>query len=167
QQAVLDKALDSFQHAIALKADDPAYHNNYALALARAKKYDDAQAELNKAATLDPPNAGRYYYNLGALLVNSGQMAASEEAFKKAIEANPDYADAQYQYAIALSAKMTVGADGKMIAPPGMAEALQKYLQLAPNGSNAEAAKGMLETLGAKIETNYTNPNAKPPAKKK
>jgi tetratricopeptide (TPR) repeat protein len=167
QQAVLEKSLDAFQHAITLKPDDPAYHNNYALALARDKKYEDAQAELNKAATLDPPNAGRYYYNLGALLVNSGQMAASEQAFKKAIEANPDYADAQYQYAIALSAKMTVAADGKMIAPPGMAEALQKYLALAPTGPNAEAAKGMLETLGQKVETNYTNPNAKTPAKKK
>src|SRR5277367_1964777 len=167
QQAVLEKSLDAFQHAITLKPDDPAYHNNYALALARDKKYEDAQAELNKAATLDPPNAGRYYYNLGALLVNSGQMAASEQAFKKAIEANPDYADAQYQYAIALSAKMTVAADGKMIAPPGMAEALQKYLALAPTGPNAEAAKGMLETLGQKVETNYVNPNAKTPAKKK
>jgi tetratricopeptide (TPR) repeat protein len=170
QQAALDKALEAFQKAIAIKADDPAYHNNYALALARAKKFDDAQAELNKAASLDPPNAGRYYYNLGALLVNSGQMAASEEAFKKAIQANPDYADAQYQYALALSAKMTVGADGKMTGPPEMQAALEKYLALAPTGPNAEAAKALLQQLGATIQTDYSNPNAKkgaPPAKKK
>ena len=31
------------------------------------------QAELKKAAELDPPNAGKYYYNLGAMLVNAGQ----------------------------------------------------------------------------------------------
>lgn len=168
QQALLEKALDSFQHAITLKPDDPAYHNNYALALARDKKFDEAQSELNKAATLDPANAGRYYYNLGALLVNSGQTAASEQAFKKAIESNPDYADAQYQYAVALSAKLSTGADGKVTAPPGMEDALQKYLQLAPTGQYADAAKGMLQMLGAKIETNYTNPNApKTPAKKK
>lgn len=167
QQASLDKALDAYQKAIALKADDPAYHNNYALALARAKKFDEAQAELNKAAQLDPPNAGRYYYNLGALLVNSGQTAASEQAFKKAIESNPDYADAQFQYATALSGRLTTGADGKVTAPPGMQEALEKYLALAPTGQFADAAKGMLQMIGAKIQTDYTNPNAKPAPKRK
>ena len=167
QQASMDKALDAYQKAISLKADDPAYHNNYALALARAKKFDDAQAELNKAAALDPPNAGKYYYNLGALLVNSGQTAASEAAFKKAIEANPDYADAQFQYATALSAKLTTAADGKVTAPPGLQEALEKYLSLAPTGQYAEAAKGMLQMIGAQIQTNYSNPNAKPAPKKK
>jgi tetratricopeptide (TPR) repeat protein len=160
QQAAYDKALEAFQKAITLKPDDPAYHNNYALALARAKKFDDAQAELNKAAQLDPTNAGRYYYNLGALLVNSGQIAASETAFQKAIEANPNYADAQFQYATALSAKLTTGADGKIVAPPGMKEALEKYLELDPNGQFAQAAKGMLQTIGETVQTNYTNPNA-------
>src|SRR5581483_8238350 len=160
QQAATDKALEAFQKAIALRPEDPAYHNNYALALARSKKYEEAQGELNKAATLDPPNAGRYYYNLGALLVNSGQIAASEEAFKKAIEANPNYGDAQFQYATALSAKLTTGADGKITAPPGMKEALEKYLELEPTGQFAEAAKGMLQTIGATIQTNYSNPSA-------
>ncbi|MGD0437550.1 MAG: carboxypeptidase regulatory-like domain-containing protein [Bryobacteraceae bacterium] len=165
QQAALDKSLDAFQKAIALKPDDPAYHNNYALALARDKKFDDAQTELNKAAQLDPPNAGKYYYNLGALLVNSGQTAASEQAFKKAIEANPDYADAQFQYATALSARLTTGADGKVNAPPGMKEALEKYLSLQPTGQFADASKAMLQMIGATIQTDYTNPNA--PKKKK
>jgi tetratricopeptide (TPR) repeat protein len=167
QQAALDKSLDAFQKAIALKPDDPAYHNNFALALARDKKYDDAQTELNKAAQLDPPNAGKYYYNLGALLVNSGQTAASEQAFKKAIEANPDYADAQFQYATALSARLTTAADGKVSAPPGMKEALEKYLGLAPTGQFADAAKAMLQLIGATIQTDYTNPNAPKNPKKK
>ena len=64
QQAPLDKALEAYSKAIALKPDNPAYHNNYALTLAKAKKFDEAQNELNKAAQLDPTNAGRYYYNL-------------------------------------------------------------------------------------------------------
>jgi hypothetical protein len=99
--------------------------------------------------------------------VNSGQTAASEAAFKKAIDANPDYADAQFQYATALSARLTTGADGKVTAPPGLQEALEKYLALAPTGQYAEAAKGMLQMIGAKIQTNYSNPNAKPAPKKK
>jgi len=168
QQASLDKAMEAYQKAIALKPENAAYHNNYALTLAKAKKFDDAQTELNKAAQLDPPQAGRYYYNLGAVFVNNGQAAAAEVAFKKSIETNPDYADAQFQYATALSAKLTTGADGKVIAPDGMKDALENYLRLDPMGQFADAAKGMLQMIGATIQTNYQNPDAKkaPPKKK-
>jgi tetratricopeptide (TPR) repeat protein len=167
QTAALGKAMEAFQKAIELKPDDPAYHNNYALALAKAKKYDEAQAELNKAAQLDPPSAAKYYYNLGAVMVNTGQTDAATAAFKKAIDTDPSYADAQFQYATALSAKMTTGADGKIVAPAGMKEALGKYLELQPNGQFAEAAKGMLQVIGATIQTDYSNPNAKKSTKKK
>jgi len=53
---------ESYQKAITIKPDDAAYHNNYALVLAKAKKYDEAQSELTKAAQLDPPQAGKYYF---------------------------------------------------------------------------------------------------------
>jgi tetratricopeptide (TPR) repeat protein len=167
QQAALDQALDAYQKAIALKPDEAPYHNNYALALAKAKKIEEAKAELTKAAQLDPSQAGKYYYNLGAVLVNTGQTAASEDFFKKAIEADPNYADAQFQYATALSAKLTTGPDGKVTAPPGMQEALNKYLELQPSGQFADAAKGMLQMIGATIQTDYSNPNAKKGATKK
>jgi tetratricopeptide (TPR) repeat protein len=167
QQAALDKAIEAYQKAIALKPENPAYHNNYALTLAKAKKFDEAQAELNKAAQLDPPQAGRYYYNLGAVYVNNGQAAAAEVAFKKSIEANPNYADAQFQYATALSAKLATGADGKVVAPDGMKDALDKYLELEPMGQFADAAKSMLQMIGATIQTNYQNPDAKKAAPKK
>ena len=165
QQAALDKALEAYSKAIALKPDNAAYHNNYALTLAKAKKFDEAQTELNKAAQLDPPQAGRYYYNLGAVLVNNGQAAAAEVAFKKAIEVNPDYADAQFQYATALSARLATGSDGKIIAPDGMKDALEKYLSLEPMGQYADAAKGMLQMIGATIQTDYSKKGA-PPKKK-
>jgi tetratricopeptide (TPR) repeat protein len=167
QQASLDKALEAYSKAIALKPENPAYHNNYALTLAKAKKFEEAQAELNKAAQLDPTQAGRYYYNLGAVYVNNGQAAAAEVAFKKSIEANPNYADAQFQYATALSAKLATGADGKVVAPDGMKDALDKYLELDPMGQFADAAKSMLQMIGATIQTNYQNPDAKKGAPKK
>src|SRR3984885_2393166 len=166
QQAALDKALEAYSKAIALKPDNAAYHNNYALTLAKAKKFDEAQTELNKAAQLDPPQAGRYYYNLGAVLVNNGQAAAAEVAFKKAIEVNPDYADAQFQYATALSARLATGSDGKIIAPDGMKDALEKYLSLEPMGQYADAAKGMLQMIGATLQTDYSKKGAAPPKKK-
>ena len=166
QQASLADAKDSFEKAIALKPADPAIHNNYALALAQMKKFPEATAELQKAAELDPPGAGKYYYNLGALLVNAGQYDEAAGMFKKAIELTPTYAEAHFQYAMCLSSKMTVTPDGKTVAPPEMKDELDKYLELAPNGGNADAAKAMLQTIGAEVQTKYVNPNAAKKPKK-
>jgi tetratricopeptide (TPR) repeat protein len=166
RDAALNSAFENFQKAIALEPTNAGYHNNYALALAQAKKFPEAEAELQKAAELDPPDAGKYYYNLGALLINSGQYDPASEAFKKAIAATPNYAEAHYQYAMCLSAKMAVGPDGKMVAPPGMKDELTKYLELAPSGPNADAAKAMLATLESSVQTEYKNPNALPKKKK-
>jgi hypothetical protein len=81
---------------------------------------------------------------------------------------DPSKADAQFQYATVLSSKLTTDKDGKVSAPPGMKKALDKYLELQPAGQYADAAKGMLQDLGATIQTDYSNPNAKktPPKKK-
>ncbi len=151
------KAAEAYQKAIELKADDPAYHNNYALVLAQMKKFDEAQAELTKSAQLDPPNAGKYYYNLGAVYVNTGNLDPAAEAFKKAIDLDSNYADAYYQYGLSLMGKATVDAAGKMSAPPGTAEAFQKYLELRPTGANAQPAKDMLASLGSTVQTTFSN----------
>jgi tetratricopeptide (TPR) repeat protein len=158
--AFYDKAFDAYKKAIELAPTDAGLYNNYALNLAKDKKLDEAKANLAKAAELDPPGAGKYYYNLGALLVNSGQNDAAMEEFKKAIDADPNYADAQYQYGVALAAKATTDPKGNIVAPPGAVEALQKYLDLKPDGPNAQSAKEMIAALGAQVNTNYSNPNA-------
>ena len=157
-----EKAFDSFKKALEISPTDAGLFNNYALALAKDKKIDDAKTNLAKAAELDPPGAGKYYYNLGALLVNSGQNDAATDTFKKAIELDPNYADAQYQYGVALAGKATTDATGKVIPPPGTVEALQKYLELRPDGANAPAAKEMIAALGGSVATTFQNPNAKP-----
>ena len=160
QQAAYDKGLEAFNKAIELKPDDAAYHNNYALALVKAKKIPEAQAELTKAAQIDPPNAGRYYYNLGAVLVNSGQNDAAGQVFKKAIDIDPNYADAQYQYGMYLLGQAKVTPEGKVIPADGTKEALQKYLELKPDGPFAESAKGALASIEGTVATSYENPDA-------
>jgi tetratricopeptide (TPR) repeat protein len=161
------KGLAAYAKAIELKPEDAATHNNYALALVQAKKVPEAQAELTKAAQLDPTNAGKYYYNLGAVLTNANQADAAVEAFQKAIAADPKYAEAYYQYGVSLVSKASYGADGKVTPVPGTVEALQKYLELAPSGQFAQAAKDMLTTLSASVDVSYRNPNAKEAPKKK
>ena len=166
--ALRDKEFDAWKKAIALKPDESGYYNNYALALGRQKNIPDAQANIEKAAQLDPANAGKYYYNLGALLMNSGQGDVACGTFKKAIDADANYADAQYQYGVCLVGKAQLGKDGKVIPPAGCVEAFQKYLQLKPDGSNADAAKAMLASMEGAVSTEYVNPDAvKKPTKKK
>lgn len=165
-EADMEKGLDAYKKGLELKPDDAATHNNYALALAKDKKFPEAQAELTKAAQLDPANGGKYYYNLGALLVNAGQNEPAGDAFKKAIEIQPTYADAYYQYGITLMAKAQIAADGKITPVPGTVEAFQKYLELQPTGTYAAQAQEMLKTLGSTVDTSYKNPNAKDTTKK-
>lgn len=169
RQADLDQAIAAYGKALELKPDDAGLHLNLALALANEKKIPETKAELEKAAQLDPAQAGKAYYNLGAILINSGQTDAAVDAFKKAIELDPNYADAYYQYGIVLMAKMQVAADGKITYAPGTKEAFQKYLELKPTGANASTATEFLKQMGETVQTNYVNPNApkKPAATKK
>jgi tetratricopeptide (TPR) repeat protein len=165
--AEMGKGIDAYNKALELNPSDAATHNNFALALGKAKKFPEMQAELQKAAELDPPKAGQYYYNLGAMLVNAGQAEPAGEAFKKAIELDPKHADSYYQYGVFLIGKASFAADGKVTPLPGTVEAFQKYLELAPTGQFADSAKGMLASMDAKVDTAYKNPNATPAKKKK
>jgi tetratricopeptide (TPR) repeat protein len=165
--ALYDKGFEAYKKALELKPDDAAYYNNYALALAKDKKIDEAKTNLDKAAQLDPPGAGKYFYNMGALLVNSAQNDAAGEEFKKAIAADPNYADAQYQYGVFLTSKATTDKSGKIVPAPGTIEALQKYLELKPDGPFAQSAKELIAGLGATVGVEYKNPNAPANNKKK
>jgi tetratricopeptide (TPR) repeat protein len=149
-----EKAAASYEKSLTLKPEDPSYHNNFALALANGGKIAEAQAELEKAAELDPVNGGRYYFNLGAVLINTGNIDAAIDAFRKATEADQNFADAFYQLGVTLTGQATVdNATGKVIPSPGTLEALQKYIDLAPDGPNAAAAKSLIDTMGGAVTT--------------
>jgi hypothetical protein len=49
-----------------------------------------------------------------------------------------------------------------MTAPPGTAEAFNKYLELQPQGTYADAAKQMLASIGATVETSFGKGKKKP-----
>jgi tetratricopeptide (TPR) repeat protein len=170
----LDSAVSAYQKALDLKLaltndKDPnrtktlaAYYNNLAEAYSKAGKIDDSIKTYQQAALADPTAAAQYYYNMGAVLTNAGQSDKAIEAFDKCIAADPTKADAYYQKGVNLIGKATLQGD-KTIAPPGTAEAFNKYLELQPTGPYADVAKQMLATIGAKVETNY---GTKKPAKK-
>jgi tetratricopeptide (TPR) repeat protein len=132
-----------------------AYYNNLADVYARANKVDDAVANYNKAAGLDPAGAGGYLFNVGAVLTNAGRVDDAIVIWDKVIAADPTKAEAYYQKGLNLLGKETIGKDGKAVAPEGTAEAFQKYLELAPTGRFAEAAKELLASIGAPVETGF------------
>jgi tetratricopeptide (TPR) repeat protein len=141
-----------------------AYYNNLADVYAKANKVDEAVATYNKAAQLDPAGAATYLYNEGAVFTNTGKVDDAIAAFDKVIAADPTRAAAYYWKGVNLIGKETIGKDGKAIAPEGTAEAFQKYLELEPNGTFAEAAKGMLASIGSSVQTGFEN--KKKPVKK-
>ena len=149
-QALYEKAIEAYEKAIALKPDAPGYHNNLGRVLAFAGNVEWAKKELSTAAALDPTNGGKYFYNLGAVLSNSGRKEDAIKAFRKATRLDPSYAMAWYQLGLRLSAEATVDEKtGKSIPPPGTVEALQKYLELEPEGRFAAAARSRIHVSTA------------------
>jgi tetratricopeptide (TPR) repeat protein len=140
-----------------------AYYNNLAEVYSKSGKVDDAVATYKKAADLDPSHAGSYLFNEGAVLTNAGRADEAIAVWDRVIAADPTKAEAYYQKGLNLLAKMTIGKDGKTIAPEGTAAAFQKYLELAPTGRYAQAAKDLLTSIGSSVETGFGN--KKKPAK--
>ena len=141
------------------KARSAAYYSNFGSAAARMGKGDEAVDAYKKAIELDPPHAASYYFNLGVVLHNTAkdadQRKQAMDAFDKAIAADPNKADAYYLKGTDGIALATQDSSGKLIPPPGTAEAFQKYLELQPNGSHAEECKQMLAALNATVETGF------------
>ncbi|HYM07022.1 MAG TPA: tetratricopeptide repeat protein [Terriglobales bacterium] len=152
------------------KPDDPkilaAYYNNLGQAEARTGQLEESVKSYDLAAQQNPPGAAQYYYNQGAVLTNSGKVDEANAAFDKAIAADPTKADAYYQKGVNLINKATTDPKtGKVIPAPGTEEALNKYLELQPNGQFADGAKSMLQYIGSSIETSYGS-KKKAPTKK-
>jgi tetratricopeptide (TPR) repeat protein len=153
KKAAYIRAVEDYKKAVALKPTG-SYYNNMGDAAARAGDTQTALQAYVSAASTDPTNAAQYYYNEGAVLTNTGKVDEAIQAFDKAIQADPTRADAYYWKGVNLLGKATIKGD-KMEAPPGTAEAFNKYLELQPTGPFAEPAKQMLDSIGAKVETSF------------
>lgn len=166
KQKRLDSAVGAYQKAVEIKKatvndKDPnatknlaGYYNNLADALYKAKKIDEAVKTYEIAAQTDPSTVAQAYFNIGAVLTNSGRPDEANAAFDKCLAADPTRAEAYYQKGLNLLGKATLQGD-KTVAPPGTAEAFQKYLELTPTGPNADSAKALLASMGSSVETSY------------
>lgn len=136
------------------KAGEAKMLTNQGNSYLKLKKNKEAVDVYTKAAALDP-NPGVAYFNLCATQYNTGNVEGALDACDKAITADPNKADAYFIKGSLLIAGSKTDPNGKITAPPGTAEALNKYLELAPNGAHAADVKQMLEYIGSKVETTY------------
>jgi tetratricopeptide (TPR) repeat protein len=116
----------------------------------------DASDAYDNAAKAEPAKAGMYYFNESVILYNASKMDDAAAAADKAIAADPTRADAYYIKGQSLIQKVTVDPKTqKVIAPPGCADAYQKYLELAPDGPHATEVKEILTGIGEQIKSTY------------
>jgi tetratricopeptide (TPR) repeat protein len=157
-----DQAIAAYNKSLAINPKDAGLYNQIGNIYGAEKKIPEATEALTKAAQLDPTMAPKAYFNMGANLVNGGQPDKATEFFKKAADADPNYAEAWYQYG---SLQMMQGKvdpkTGAQTYPPDTAPALKKYLELQPTGAHAAEASAMLEAMGEKVQTTVTVPGAK------
>ncbi len=162
-QKKYDDAAVSYQKAVDLNDAskkpnpdlDSASYNNLGQAKVSQGKIPDAITAYEAAAKAKPTQAEMYYGNEAAALFNHGDMDAALAAADKAIAADPTQPDPYFVRGESLIQKATVDKSGKILAPPGCADAYQKYLELAPDGPHAQEAKDILTSLGETVHTSY------------
>jgi Flp pilus assembly protein TadD len=138
-----EQAIVAYDKAILLAPEDPTLYQNMGGIYGAMGNTAKAQELYEKAVGLsaygDPKDAAVNYYNMGVTFINSGQTAEAVEALTKALQADPDHAEAHYQLGISLLGNNDM---------EGCMEHLNSYLELSPNGPNVEAAKSLIEMLG-------------------
>lgn len=137
----LNEAIDAFRKAIELKPDEAAFHQNLGLLYARAQKPKEAEEEFKKAEAINPTTAAQNYFNLGAVLANSGKTEEAVKAFENAVRVDPNYAEAYFQLGTA-----QLGANKIDDAIKNM----KKYLEIGKNPQNLQTAKEVLAYLEKK-----------------
>ncbi|HKN20431.1 MAG TPA: tetratricopeptide repeat protein [Terracidiphilus sp.] len=113
-------------------------------ALLKLKRTAEAIDNYNRAAELSS-NPGLAYFNVCAVSYNIGETTAAVTACRKSVQADPTRANAWFVLGSSLFADAPVSSVGKVAITAETRQALQKYLELAPDGPHAADTKAMLD----------------------
>ena len=137
----------AYKKAIEIKADYAEAYSGLANIYNATRKFDEAATasakamELSNAAGAGAAAGGGNadaLFNQGVILWNGGKVADAKKQFEAAIAANPSHPEAHYQLGMALVNEGNLA---------GAGTEFETYLRLAPTGSNAATAKGILATI--------------------
>ncbi len=115
-------------------------------ALLRLKRNDEAIGAYNQSAVF-AANQGLAYFNVCAVLFNIGNSQDSAPACRKSLQADPSRANAWFVLASDLFVDAKVDVQGKFVISAECRQALEKYLELAPDGPHAADVKAMLDMI--------------------
>jgi tetratricopeptide (TPR) repeat protein len=142
KQGKNEDALAAYQKAIDLNPTDPELLQGMGVVLNKLGKTAESQEAFKKAATLNPNASAPSLYNLGVSLFNNGNVDGAVDAFKQAIAADPNFAEAYFQLGVCLSAKPET--------IPAAVEAMKKYIQIGKKPDQVEVAKQMVQAMTKK-----------------
>jgi tetratricopeptide (TPR) repeat protein len=113
-------------------------------ALLKLHRNADAIESYNRAAEF-AANRGLAYFNICAVLYNSGNTQGAAAACRKCLQADPSKANAWFILGSVLFADAPLDGKGGVMLPAEARQALEKYLALAPDGPHAADVKAMLQ----------------------
>jgi tetratricopeptide (TPR) repeat protein len=114
--------------------------------LLKLKRTPEAIDNYNRAAELSS-NPGKAYFNVCAVLYNTGDVNGAVTACRKAAAADATRADTWFILGSVLFVDAKPDAQGKFVISAECRQALEKYLELAPDGSHAADTKAMLDMV--------------------
>lgn len=132
-----DDAARVLERAAFSNPNDIGLHHLWGDILGQAGRYDEAETAYMGAIRTDP-SAGNFN-KLGTALLTWGRYDKAEIALSQAVQADPNIPEPYYRLGQVLVA---TGDEARAT------EQLQRYLELDPNGSYAEDARKLLESLG-------------------
>ena len=133
-----DEALRELKRAIDIGKSLPEIYPVYGQICFELKKYDDAAAMFGNLSVGTP--AQDRFYNQGVCLEKCGRYKEAAEAFRTAMDIDPDRKEARLGLGICL---LRLGDAEKAL------EELSAYLPLRPNNETAQFGRGVaLQMLG-------------------
>lgn len=113
-------------------------------AFLKLRRNSEAVDSYTSAAEIDP-NPGLAYFNICAALYNIGDVPNSTVGCRKSVAADPSRANAWFVLGSDLFVDAKADAQGKFVISAECRQALEKYLELAPDGPHASDTKAMLD----------------------
>jgi tetratricopeptide (TPR) repeat protein len=114
--------------------------------LLKLKRNAEAIDNYNRAAVLSS-NPGKAYFNVCAVLYNTGDTENGPAACRKAAAADPTNANAWFVLGSLLFANAPIDPNRKVAMTKEGRNALNRYLELAPDGPHAADTKAMLDMV--------------------
>ncbi|MFO7300923.1 MAG: tetratricopeptide repeat protein [Acidobacteriota bacterium] len=135
-----EDAETAYQKAVEINPKNAQAYDGLAALYNTMGRLDQAAEAAARAMELQGGQAtdATSAYNMGAIMMNAGKVTEARAHFQRAIELDPNMAEAHFQLGMTYINEGNVGEAIK---------ALEQYLSLAPDGPNAQMAKDMLPEL--------------------